>query len=57
MLNQLQEELIMAIKAGDKATMMGLRNIIGKLKASQIDKGEQLTKDETMKILSSAVKQ
>ena len=57
MLNQLQEELIMAIKAGDKATMTGLRNIIGKLKASQIDKGEQLTKDETMKILSSAVKQ
>ena len=57
MLNQLQKELIMAIKAGDKATMMGLRNIIGKLKASQIDKGEQLTKDETMKILSSAVKQ
>ena len=57
MLNQLQEELIMAIKARDKATMTGLRNIIGKLKASQIDKGEQLTKDETMKILSSAVKQ
>ena len=57
MLNQLHEELIMAIKAGDKATMTGLRNIIGKLKASQIDKGEQLTKDETMKILSSAVKQ
>ena len=57
MLNQLQEELIMAIKARDKAAMMGLRNIIGKLKASQIDKGEQLTKDETMKILSSAVKQ
>ena len=57
MLNQLQEELIMAIKAGDKATMTGLRNIIGKLKASQIDKGEPLTKDETMKILSSAVKQ
>ena len=57
MLNQLHEELIMAIKAGDKATMTGLRNIIGKLKTSQIDKGEQLTKDETMKILSSAVKQ
>ena len=57
MLNQLQDELIIAMKAGDKAAMTGLRNIIGKLKASQIDKGEHLTKDETMKILSSAVKQ
>ena len=57
MLNQLQEELIMAIKAGDKATMTGLRNIIGKLKASQIDKGEPLIKEETLKILKSAAKQ
>ena len=45
------------MKAGDKATMMGLRNIIGKLKASQIDKGESLTKDETIQILKSAAKQ
>ena len=57
MLNQLQEKLIMAIKVGDKPTTTGLRNIIGKLKVSQIDKGEQLTKDETIKILSSAAKQ
>ena len=57
MLNQLQEELKIAMKAGDKATMTGLRNIIGKLKASQIDKGESLTKDETIQILKSAAKQ
>jgi len=57
MLKQLQEELIIAMKAGEKAKMMGLRNIIGKLKASQIDKGETLTAEESLKILKSAAKQ
>ena len=57
MLDQLQEELITAIKAGDKPRMTGLRNIIGKLKASQVDKGEELTGDESLKILKSAAKQ
>jgi len=57
MLDQLQEELITAMKAGDKPRMTGLRNIIGKLKASQIDKGEELTGDESLKILKSAAKQ
>ena len=57
MLDQLQEELKTAMKAGDKPRMTGLRNIIGKLKASQIDKGEELTDDESLKILKSAAKQ
>ena len=57
MLNQLQDELKIAMKAGDKAAMTGLRNIIGKLKASQIDKGEPLTKEDALKILKSAAKQ
>ena len=57
MLNQLQDELKIAMKAGDKAAMIGLRNIIGKLKASQIDKGEPLTKEDALKILKSAAKQ
>ena len=57
MLDQLQEELITAIKAGDKPRMTGLRNIIGKLKASQIDKGEVLTGAESLTILKSAAKQ
>ena len=57
MLDQLQEELIAAMKAWDKPRMTGLRNIIGKLKASQIDKGEELTGDESLKILKSAAKQ
>ena len=57
MLNQLHDELKIAMKAGDKVTLIGLRNIIGKLKAYQIDKGEPLTKEDTLKILKSAAKQ
>ena len=57
MLNQLQKELVVAMKAGEKAKMMGLRNIIGKLKAAKIDKGESLTHEESLKILKSAAKQ
>jgi len=57
MLNQLHDELIIAMKAGDKIAMTGLRNIIGKLKSFQIDKGEPLTKEDALKILKSATKQ
>ena len=57
MLDQLQEELKIAMKAGEKAKMMGLRNIIGKIKAAQIDKGETLTDKESLKILKTATKQ
>ncbi|MDP7026890.1 MAG: GatB/YqeY domain-containing protein [Candidatus Marinimicrobia bacterium] len=57
MLNQLQQELVVAMKAGEKAKMMGLRNIIGKLKAAKIDKGKSLTDEESLKILKSAAKQ
>ena len=57
MLDQLQEELKIAMKAGEKAKMMGLRNIIGKIKAAQIDKGETLTDEESFKILKTAAKQ
>ena len=57
MLDQLQEELKIAMKAGEKAKMMGLRNIIGKIKAAQIDKGKTLTDEESSKILKIAAKQ
>ena len=57
MLDQLQEELKIALKAGEKAKMMGLRNIIGEIKAAQIDKGETLTNEESLKILKTAAKQ
>ena len=57
MLNQLQEELKIAMKSGERAKMIGLRNIIGKIKAAQIDKGESLTDEESLKILKTAAKQ
>ena len=57
MLALLQEELKAAMKAKDKATLTGLRNIIGKLKAQRIDKGEDLTDQECIQILQSSVKQ
>ena len=57
MLALLQEELKTAMKAKDKATLTGLRNIIGKLKAQRIDKGEDLTDQECIQILQSLVKQ
>ena len=57
MLDQLQEELKIAMKTGEKAKMMGLRNIIGKIKVAQIDKGKTLTDEESSKILKIAAKQ
>ena len=57
MLDKLQSELITAMKAGDKSRILGLRNIIGKIKAVQIDKGEILTSEESLKILKSSAKQ
>ena len=57
MLALLQEELKVAMKAQDKATLTGLRNIIGKLKTQRIDKGEDLTKQEYIYILHSSAKQ
>ena len=57
MLLLLQEELKAAMKAKDKATLTGLRNIIGKLKAQRIDKGDDLTDQECINILQSSVKQ
>ena len=45
------------MKAAERAKMMGLRNIIGKIKAAQIDKGETLTNEESLKILKTTAKQ
>jgi hypothetical protein len=57
MIDKLQQELITAMKAGDKSKMLALRNIIGKIKTIQIDKGETLTQEESLKILKSSAKQ
>ena len=39
MLNQLQDELKIAMKSGNKASVTGLRNIIGKLKEMLMREG------------------
>ena len=57
MLNKLHEELKVAMKSRNKAIIIGLRNIIGKLKAVQIDKGEPINDEESLKILMSTAKQ
>ena len=57
MLSLLQEDLKAAMKSQDKATLTGLRNIIGKLKARQINSGEDLSKHECIQILQSSAKQ
>ena len=40
-----------------KPKITGLRNLLGKLKAKQIDKGSSLNDNECVKILSTAAKQ
>ena len=57
MLLTLQNELIEAMKNKDKPTIIGLRNIICKIKAKKIDKGEDLTSEECLQVLNSVAKQ
>ena len=46
-----------AMKAGEKSELGALRNLIGKVKAKQIDSGKDLTTDECIKVMASAAKQ
>ena len=57
MITQIAEDLKIAMKSKNKPKIIGLRNILGKLKAMQIDKGEDLNERECIKILSSTAKQ
>ena len=57
MLSILQNELIEAMKNKDKPTIIGIRNIIGKIKIKKIDKGRDLTNEECLQVLNSAAKQ
>ena len=57
MIEQITQDLKAAMKLQDKPKILGLRNLLGKLKAQQIDKGEQLSDPECIKILNSAAKQ
>ena len=57
MIYQITEDLKRAMKSQNKPKIIGLRNILGKLKAVQIDKGKELNEKESIKILNSAAKQ
>ena len=57
MLSTLMNDMKSAMKAGQKSELGALRNLIGKVKAKQIDSGKDLTKDECIKVMASAAKQ
>ena len=56
MLIKLQNELIVSMKSKQKKTIQALRNIIGKIKLCQIDKGRNLTENESILVLNSYAK-
>ena len=57
MLSILMDDMKSALKAGQKSELGALRNLIGKVKAKQIDTGKDLTKDECIIVMASAAKQ
>ena len=46
-----------AMKAGEKSELGALRNLIGKVKAKQIDSGKTLSDDECIKVMATSAKQ
>ena len=57
MLEKLQNELKSAMKSGDKSRVTACRNMIGKLKSIQIDRGSKLEEKECRKIIQGMAKQ
>ena len=57
MIELITNDLKLAMKSQNKPEIIGLRNLLGKLKAKQIDKGSDLEDIECIKILTSAAKQ
>jgi len=56
LLKRLDEDLIKALKAGEKATVTVLRGLKSDLKYKQIDKGEDLSDEDVTTVLSSCAK-
>ena len=54
---KIQEDMYTAMKSGDKEKANTLRNVISKLKDKQIEKREDLSEEEEIKILRTLVKQ
>ena len=56
MLSIFEKDLIKAMKDKNKAKIIALRNIIGKLKTEKIDKGRDLKQSEYTKTLKTTIK-
>tara|TARA_Y100000768_G_scaffold337801_1_gene280164 strand:+ start:66 stop:506 length:441 start_codon:yes stop_codon:yes gene_type:complete len=57
MLDTIRIDLKDAMKTGNKLKITALRNLIAKIKAKEIEKGEALDENETLKVCLSASKQ
>ena len=57
MIELIANDLKSAMKLQNKPKIIGLRNLLGKLKAKQIDKGSDLNNDECIRILNTSAKQ
>ena len=55
--NQIQNDMYNAMKSGDKQKANALRTALAKLKDKEIEKREDLTKEEEIKVLQTLVKQ
>jgi len=55
--NQIQNDMYNAMKSGDKQKANALRTALAKLKDKKIEKREDLTKEEEIKVLQTLVKQ
>ena len=55
--NQIQNDMYNAMKSGDKQKANALRTALAKLKDKKIEKCEDLTKEEEIKVLQTLVKQ
>jgi len=53
---QIDKDIIKALKGGDKARLTVLRGLKSDLKYKQIDSGEELTDEKALEVLSSAAK-
>ena len=57
MLDIIRKDLKEAMKARDRCKLIALRNLVSKIKAKEIEKGDVLDNDESMKVCLSAAKQ
>ena len=57
MIETIRKDLKDAMKASDKLKITALRNLVAKIKAKEIEKGESLDENEILKVCLSASKQ